>query len=170
MAMTPQQHRNSKMRGAEASLGSLRWAALAPTSPSPAPRVAASKCQGTTPPCRCKAPSMAGQGPWVPGRKEGGRALPLGSQGPACSGARRRASTLPVTAAPNLHVSLNQGSHPGLARWVLTPGTRILIRGERETEAPAGVAQWIEHQPANQRVTGSIPSQGTFLGSRPDPQ
>ena len=30
--------------------------------------------------------------------------------------------------------------------------------------ALAGVAQWIELQPANQRVTGSIPSQGTCLG------
>ena len=29
--------------------------------------------------------------------------------------------------------------------------------------ALAGVAQWIEHQPANQRVTGSIPNQGTCL-------
>ena len=27
--------------------------------------------------------------------------------------------------------------------------------------ALAGVAQWIEHQPANQRVAGLIPSQGT---------
>ena len=27
--------------------------------------------------------------------------------------------------------------------------------------ALAGVAQWIEHQPANQKVAGSIPSQGT---------
>ena len=27
-----------------------------------------------------------------------------------------------------------------------------------------GMAQWIEHQPANQRVTGLIPSQGTCLG------
>ena len=34
----------------------------------------------------------------------------------------------------------------------------------------AGVAQWIECQPANQRVTGSIPSQGTCLGCGPDPQ
>ena len=33
-----------------------------------------------------------------------------------------------------------------------------------------GVAQWIECWPANQRVTGSIPSQGTCLGCRPDPQ
>ena len=28
----------------------------------------------------------------------------------------------------------------------------------------AGVAQWIEHQPANQRVADSIHSQGTRLG------
>ena len=33
--------------------------------------------------------------------------------------------------------------------------------------ALAGVAQWIEGQPANQRVAGSIPSQGTCLGCRP---
>ena len=34
----------------------------------------------------------------------------------------------------------------------------------------AGVAQWIEHWPANQMVTGSIPSlggrPGTWLGAR----
>ena len=35
--------------------------------------------------------------------------------------------------------------------------------------ALAGVAQWIERQPANQRVTGSIPSQGTRLGCGPGP-
>ena len=35
--------------------------------------------------------------------------------------------------------------------------------------ALAGVAQWIERQPANQKVTGSIPSQGTCLGCRPGP-
>ena len=34
----------------------------------------------------------------------------------------------------------------------------------------AGVAQWIERQPGNQRVSGLIPSQGTCLGCRPDPQ
>ena len=33
--------------------------------------------------------------------------------------------------------------------------------------ALAGVAQWIECWPANQKVTGSIPSQGTCLGYRP---
>ena len=31
--------------------------------------------------------------------------------------------------------------------------------------ALAGVAQWIEHGPANQSVAGSIPSQGTCLGA-----
>ena len=36
--------------------------------------------------------------------------------------------------------------------------------------ALAGVAQWIEHWPVNQRVTGSVPSQGTCLGYAPGPQ
>ena len=33
----------------------------------------------------------------------------------------------------------------------------------------AGMTQWIECQPANQRVAGSVPSQGTCLGFRPGP-
>ena len=33
--------------------------------------------------------------------------------------------------------------------------------------ALAGAAQWIEHWPVNQRVSGSIPSQGTCLGCGP---
>ena len=36
--------------------------------------------------------------------------------------------------------------------------------------ALAGVAQWIEGRSVNQRVTGSIPSQGTCLGCGPGPQ
>ena len=35
--------------------------------------------------------------------------------------------------------------------------------------ALTGVAQWIEHWTANQRVAGLIPSQGTCLGCRPSP-
>ena len=35
--------------------------------------------------------------------------------------------------------------------------------------APAGVAQWIEHGPANHRVASLIPSQGTCLACRPGP-
>ena len=34
-------------------------------------------------------------------------------------------------------------------------------------QALAGVAQWIELWPVNQRVTGLIPSQGTSLGCGP---
>ena len=34
----------------------------------------------------------------------------------------------------------------------------------------AGVAQWIEWLPANQKVTGLIPGQGTRLGCGPGPQ
>ena len=40
----------------------------------------------------------------------------------------------------------------------------------KENAALAGVAQWIECQPANQRVDGCIPSQGSRLGGRPGPQ
>ena len=40
---------------------------------------------------------------------------------------------------------------------------------EKNTD-PAGVAQWAEHQPVNQRVTAWIPSQGTCLGLGPGPQ
>ena len=36
--------------------------------------------------------------------------------------------------------------------------------------ALAGVAQWIERGPENQRVVRSIPSQGTCLGCGPGPQ
>ena len=36
--------------------------------------------------------------------------------------------------------------------------------------ALAGVAQWIECQPANQRVTSLFPSQDTGLGCGPGPQ
>ena len=36
--------------------------------------------------------------------------------------------------------------------------------------ALAGVAQWIECEPENQRVTGSVPSQDACLGCGPGPQ
>ena len=35
---------------------------------------------------------------------------------------------------------------------------------KRRSLPVAGVAQWIEHLPANRKVTGSIPNQGTCLG------
>ena len=35
--------------------------------------------------------------------------------------------------------------------------------------ALAGIAQWIDRGPANQRVAGLIPSQGTCLGCGPVP-
>ena len=37
-------------------------------------------------------------------------------------------------------------------------------------KALAGVAQWIEGQPAKQRVANLIPGQGTCLGCGPGPQ
>ena len=47
--------------------------------------------------------------------------------------------------------------------------TQILLLRLAE-KALAGVAQWTEHQPANQRVAGLIPSQATCLGCGPGPQ
>ena len=38
------------------------------------------------------------------------------------------------------------------------------------TLALTGVAQWMDHRPANRKVTSSIPSQGTCLGGGPGPQ
>ena len=37
-------------------------------------------------------------------------------------------------------------------------------------KALAGVAQWMEHQPVSQKVTGSVPHQGTCVGFGPGPQ
>ena len=41
---------------------------------------------------------------------------------------------------------------------------------EKTLSALAGVAQWVERWHVNQRVAGSIPSQGTFLGCGPGSQ
>ena len=50
----------------------------------------------------------------------------------------------------------------------------MLIKNKQTNEhtysALAGVAQWIERWPANRKVTGLIPGQGTCLGCGPDPQ
>ena len=58
--------------------------------------------------------------------------------------------------------------------WKKSLHCRRLVRHDKNCEKPngalAGVAQWIECQPANQIVTGSIPSQDTFLGCGPGPQ
>ena len=51
-----------------------------------------------------------------------------------------------------------------------TNSQRSTTESKNKLTALAGVAQWIECQPANQRVSGSIPSQGTCLGCRPGPQ
>ena len=40
----------------------------------------------------------------------------------------------------------------------------------KNTVTLAGLAQWIECWPVNQKVAGSIPSQGTNLSCRPGPQ
>ena len=48
--------------------------------------------------------------------------------------------------------------------------TVLYLTLEEEISALAGVTQWTESWPVNQRIAGSIPSQGTCLGFRPGPQ
>ena len=48
--------------------------------------------------------------------------------------------------------------------------TSFLFSLKNKSEALAGVAQWIECWPVNQRGTGSIPHQGTCLGCGPGSQ
>ena len=61
----------------------------------------------------------------------------------------------------------------------ITPYKNLIIRNRsqvylylqrKEEPALASVAQWIECRLADQRVTGSIPSQSTCLGWGPGPQ
>ena len=53
-----------------------------------------------------------------------------------------------------------------------TSGKGLICKTCKElTQLPlAGVAQWIEHWPAIQKVAGLIPSKGTCLGCGPVPQ
>ena len=51
---------------------------------------------------------------------------------------------------------------------MLVPHPRDLVKNQEG--ALAAVVQWIECWPVNQRVTSSVPSQGTYLGCRPGPQ
>ena len=46
----------------------------------------------------------------------------------------------------------------------------LILYNEKQSLALAGVAQWIEHRPVNQRVASLIPSQDTGLGFGPGPQ
>ena len=54
-----------------------------------------------------------------------------------------------------------------VAIWRNVLGVRKRVRHKMLCSALAGVAQWIEHGPANQEVKGLIPRQGTCLGCRP---
>ena len=49
-------------------------------------------------------------------------------------------------------------------------GISHISKNRKKSLARAGVAQWIECQPENQRAAGLIPSQGTCLGCGPGPQ
>ena len=46
----------------------------------------------------------------------------------------------------------------------------VATQGKKELLALAVVGQWIECWPVDQRVSGLIPTQGTYLGCGPGPQ
>ena len=63
-----------------------------------------------------------------------------------------------------------QGGERTTRKNELTTSKRRRFSGKKDGPALAGIAQWIGHLPENQKVTGSVPSQGTHLGCRPGPQ
>ena len=102
--------------------------------------------------------------------------------------AQNRGSTEPPTLKSlggDLFPCLTPHSFHGFPEKGITPGSAPVFEGHhprpvclcpnsplstRTPVAQAGVTQWIEYQPADQRVTGSIPTQGTSLGCRPGPR
>ena len=57
-----------------------------------------------------------------------------------------------------------------LVRFPVSLSSNDVIIKKKKNLVLAGVAQWTEHWPVNQRVAGLIPSQGTCLGCGPGPQ
>ena len=55
--------------------------------------------------------------------------------------------------------------HPGPER-----GRHMETRSKKDEIDLPGIAHWLSGWPANQRVVGSIPSQGTCLDCGPGPQ
>ena len=60
-------------------------------------------------------------------------------------------------------------THP-IHRSTQLPAGMLQLSDKKLGLPLAGVAQWVGHHPADQRVTGSIPSQGTCLGCGPGPR
>ena len=71
----------------------------------------------------------------------------------------------------NSHFNKNDiFGHPGSWKLSTYESTSKFFKLFNNNSALAGVAQWTECWPVNQRVTGSIPSQGTCLDFRPGPR
>ena len=70
----------------------------------------------------------------------------------------------------NLQGTNNGRMKPRIKSTIWNTRKEIAFSQNNKGRYLAGVAQWIEHWPVNQRVLNSIPSQGTCLGCRPGPQ
>ena len=73
----------------------------------------------------------------------------------------------PCPPPPSTPYSLRQSPHHCSCPWVTHTNS---LATHKWSIALAGMVQWIKCQPVNQKVAGSIPSQGTCLGCGPGPQ
>ena len=121
---------------------------------------------------RKKRPGWCGSVDWAPDCKPKGREFNSqsehmpGLQAGSPVGGAQVATTqwcFSSSLSPSLPLSKNK------IKLVKSKNTRIFqkLKKNRKHHTLVGVAQWIQHWPANQRVTGSIPSQGTCLGCWP---
>ena len=83
--------------------------------------------------------------------------------GPQCRGVRAWEATTHWCFSVSLSLSLPH------SRKINTIFKNCLNK-KMSPKALAGVVKWVEHWPANWKVIGSIPGQGTHLGWEPGPQ
>ena len=110
----------------------------------------------------CSPPAPPGTWPKAPGSSWQGR---LGSGVPGDPGGRGR-ETLRCQGNRQRTLTFHH-LNTGNVRCV--PKAQGLAWLKITSGVPAGVAQWVERQPATRRVTSQIPDQGMCLGCGPSP-
>ena len=64
-----------------------------------------------------------------------------------------------------VEIDCGEGGEAGESKWGEGNVGQLELKNKKKNKmALAGVVQWIEHQPVNQRLAGSMPHQGTCLG------
>ena len=122
--------------------------------------------------CTARSSCLDGAGP------SGGQGAVLPHPGPVLGEAEGRPSEMfdPQKKGSLRWAHQVRARHPLVRDAVGHPGSTCAVEPDdfffvfKKKFTLASVAQWIECQPANQRLTSLIPSQGTFLGCGPGPQ